>query len=228
MGRTDDIEALKRLKMQIDTAQQEADRYNVAKAARDEAQNRLNNAVYQFDEQHKEAYITGIIGEKPEKQSGLWAFFENYNERLAEYLEKYRTQESEYYMRYAREREAIQREAQKKYDSCIGELTDRQRIYDEARLALINNGIIPGKLKTPDTVQQLIDFLEDGRCTTIRQSVNMLYEEQYKQRMEKKANEILERLSFLESRLNSVSDDADEAKRVSHEVLNEIRRMKNG
>lgn len=244
MGRMEDIEALEKLLMEIDTAQTEADRYNAAKAACDEAQSKLYTAVPKFDEENMEKYIVGLIGEQPNRQSKRQEGFinkliqslggQNFKEQETEYIEKREKLEDEYYIRFARQREAVQKEAQTKLDSCIGALADRQRALDEARLKIINNGILPGELKTTDTVRKLIQYLEDGRSMTIRQAVNLLYEEQYKERMEKKAddqlaklNEILERLSFIETNLNTTADNAADAKRAAREALEEIRRIRN-
>lgn len=238
MDRSECIQLLRKLITQIE-------QFTTASTELDEAKDYLKSlrtkplsAVSDFDAVQKEIFIEARAGAAPVKPKGAIKLAvplylskkKAYEKEHAEYMVRYKNAEQEYYAEFKDTREKLESEekTERTFEIQLAEaaVTKANEAYQVAATALSNNNIVSDKLKDVDVIQTLIDYFQDQRVDTMKEAVNLYYEEEHRKRLEAFAEEQVRLTAEAteQARLAAVSaseaaDSAEEAVRRVDEAM---------
>lgn len=157
-----------------------------------------------FDAEHLEKYVQNNLGEKPQPESGFWKKGvdsvkgllnrkSSYKQQLKLYEEKRPFVEKAYYAEYAEERNRIRESDEKKHNEAI-QVAEEAFVKAKAEVnqyqKQINaNTIVADKFKNIETVSLLIQYLEEQRADSLKEAINLWYDEMRKESEAKKEDE---------------------------------------
>ena len=195
----------------------------------DETKHNYQSKLKKFDDLHKESYIYGKIGPKPQKpEGGIKALLPGYKIKMSKYMEdvksydqKHSLAESAYKKRYAVERKRLEEEdeSEKKKDITIKEekVKNASEKYEKAKRALEENEFLSGELKAKKNVVKLIEYLMNHRADTLKEAVNLWYDEKRKDEEEAKAAADRKKLIELQEEQTRAAQAAEEYAKMQYE-----------
>ena len=182
-----------------------------------------------FDDEHKDAFITGRIGPKPIKPSGVIKLAipvylvkkSKYETAIANYDRMYPLAEATYREKYASERAQLAEEDKNEKQQAISSQETTvaviQKKYETAKAAFEDNDLLSDRLKSKDIVSQLIEFFEDHRADTLKEAINLWYDEKRKDEEEAKAEAYRQEMLELEEERVRAAQSAEEYARMQYE-----------
>ena len=214
--------------------------YNLAKEKLEEAEKECqrikfhynSNALEVFDSTHLEPYIESKLGEKPKHQDGVINSVKNalrtrnsYSVKLKQYKKNRQSIENEYYKEYAEERQKIiDTEKQKQEDAfkTASDIFERLKSpYQQAKEQLELDMTVSGKFKSEDTVKELILYFTEGRVTSMKEAINLWYDEKRKDEQEELEAEHRATMEEYAKRQCEATEDAAESARQAAESASE-------
>lgn len=223
-------EVLSALQLLNDRIQKENDTKAEAELAAEAlriARERQPVAVSDFDRRNKQAYVDSHIGREPVKPRGLGKIFRSkmkaYEREFAEYKAKHDECVKAYYQEYAEKRRELESNEQSaiahdinfakwQYDLAVGR-------HKEARRELASDETLSENLKKMEIVDALITFVRDRRADSVKEAVNLYYEEGHRRRLEELAREQVRTTSEALSLAREATERADEAIQRVYEAM---------
>ena len=187
------------------------------------ARSRQPMAVYRFDETHKDSYIKERVGAAPEQPGGILklavpvyrAKKKEYEKKYAEYKMRYSRCEEDYYKEYAVERKKIEETERKEIDISIQSaeksFEEGKEKLEKAKRELYEDSTLSANLKRQEIVAQLIQYFENGRVSSIKEAVNLYYEEEHRKKIEEFARKQLELTEEAKEYARKAAESAREA-----------------
>ena len=183
----------------------------------------------QFDSEHKRVFVLKKVGDAPIKPVKVLAIVvpvykkkkKEYEENLARYNEAVCAAEEEYYTTFGEEREALRQADNKEREDAIQEITSEldkvRNKLDEITKTIEAEDIIGVSLKNVADVQLLIDIFDNRRADTIKEAVNILFEDKHRKRME----ELQELHVCLTKEAKEAAENAEDSAREAIRIANE-------
>lgn len=233
MEKTEIISRLKNLSdilSQLELSEKEM--LSTQKALSD-AENKELTAVEEYDEKHKSSYITERIGEEPQKPSRKLILAvpvymkkkKEYEEKLSSYRKAYSIVEEEYYKKHKEIREELDKKDRQNKDELIQKAKESANKsadeYSRIKATVDSEEIISQNLKETTNVNMLISFFEEGRCDTMKEAINLLFEEKHRHRIELLCQQQLE----LTEQIAIIAKNADEKAEEALEIANEAKEL---
>ena len=248
------LQSLKELIQQYEVACQELQNFSDLLK---KAESRQFIAVSDFDRKNKQTYVLSHIGPEPAKPKGIiklaipvYRFkMKAYKKEYADYKAKYDECVVKYNEEFADQRTKL--ESEEKAEISFGIKSARQK-YDQALERVNNlkqqlnaNTVLSDELKNTDSVETIIGFLQYHRADSIKEAVNLYYEEEHRRRLEeitkeqarliaeatnlaqiaiKNAEEATSKASEVISRVDIAVERANEAYEKAEEAYNEAQR----
>lgn len=216
------INQLITLKKDLETQRHEKDLLDRAISIRNSIQYTFRTRLDLFDETHKSAYISDMIGSEPIKPRGLIKLAvpvylvkkSNYDKAIVEYRKQYALAEKAYYFDNQSTRADLQETAEKeKREAIAAAEAEYQRsdlAYKETSSRVIANTIVSEKYKSIEIVTALIDYLRDGRADTLKEAINLWHDEERKRvEMERAEAHRAEMLRIEQERLEAAQEAAE-------------------
>lgn len=228
MNRQDLIQSLQSLRSKLLNAERLETEFAEAERIWEEIYDRKLTALETFDKENKENYILAKAGPEPEKPKGISgglfrAKGEEYEKALAEYHLKVEEAEKAYFQEYAEQREKLEAEEKEAIDSERYEAGSR---FDAARDALAavkdeleNDDTLSERLKQPEIIDVLIMYLEDLRADSIKEAVNLYFEDLHRYRMEAYMKEQIRLTSEALGKAQEAREIAEAAEARAEEAL---------
>lgn len=177
--------------------------YNSAVSDKDEAtenlkkaQSQIPTAIKEFDSNNKDSYISARVGEKPTKPTGIIKLaiplyrskLKQYEKDLLEYNSRYKKCEADYYQVYAEQRNQIETDERLEMEFKIN---NAKKQFEEAcskekklKQELDSYSLLNDKHKKLSIIDSLISYFQDKRADTIKEAINLYYEEEHRCRLE--------------------------------------------
>lgn len=175
-----------------------------------------------FDEANKPGYIAEKIGAEPIAPHGLIKLaVPVYLSRKKKYIDAknfydraYPLAEAAYREKYSAERATLAAEDKVEQAEAIEKAQARVKMakedYDLAAQALAENNTLNRKFKEADIIQQLIEFFEEGRVETLKEAINLWYDEKRKDEEEERAEAHRQEFIALEAERVRAAQAAEE------------------
>ena len=198
------------------------------------AQLRKPTAVSTFDSLHKEEYIVSHIGSEPVKPKGIIKLavpvyrhkMKAYNKERNNYNAEYDKCVASYYSEYAdqrnsleaKERLEIERDIQTAQQQC-----NEARIeYETAKKELDSDNTLGDKLKAIDIVDILLEYFIEQRVDTVKDAVNLYYEEEHRHRLEEYAEQQVRLTAEAAEYARQAAESAEEAAARANEAISRV------
>lgn len=187
--------------------------------------------VESFDSTHKAQFIVSKAGKEPTKPKKVLAiivpvYIHKRNEYKAEmdrYNSAVQSAEKEYYRTFEKERKELIEIDKRERETAIQELTfklDTAKGKLESITALIEQEDIIGiSLKNVLDVQLLIAIFDNKRADTIKEAVNVLFEDKHRKRMQELQEEQIRLTKEAKEAAENAADSAEEAIKIAKEAL---------
>lgn len=202
------------------------------------AQDFIPSKLSTFDEENREQYIHNLSGDEP-KQLSKWnplnhtkkkkeemrIAVEDYNQRLAQataqYYEEYKDTRLQLEAEDKNDKEQALKDAEALLESATG-------AKDKAEIAWKANTLLSEKMRNSYVIKRLIDYFEDGRVDSLKEAINLYYDDIYKERESKLAEEHRQKLEQIINEQNdsiqhaiSVAEDARSTASEALEAAND-------
>jgi hypothetical protein len=146
-----------------------------------------------------------------------------YEEELSKYNEAVQIAEKEYYATFKNERTALIQSDNKEREETIQNLTIELGKTKE-NLKAVNNAIekedIVGRsLKNSDDIQLLIDIFDNKRANSIKEAINILFEDKHRKRMEELQEWHVKLTEEAKEAAENAASSAEEAIRIAYEAM---------
>lgn len=184
------------------------DRVNVAKKNFEKAKKQLSESkkvipksVENFDRNNRESYIRKQIGAEPIKPGGIVklavpkyiAQKKEYKKKLEEYNQRYCEMSKKYYIEFADTRNRLEINEKEKISKGIkqaeSEKIKAQKEFEIANNELNSDTLLSEKLKEKEIISDLIEYFNEGRAETMKEAINIYYEEKHRRELETIAKE---------------------------------------
>lgn len=195
-------EALKELKVLLSKIEK-LDRINYdlqsCKSNLENANRYDQSKLKSFDRDHKAEYIYEKIGKKPKKPNKkvilalplYIMLLKKYKKDLLEYERLLPLAEAAYREEYAKEREKLAKldeiekeETIREAESAYKDILDK---YEGVESEISSMDLLGTELKQSSVVKQLISYFENSRADTLKEAVNLWYDERRKDEEEARA-----------------------------------------
>ena len=175
-----------------------------------------------FDDANKPGFIAEKIGEKPIAPHGLIKLAlpvylskkKKYDEAKAFYDRAYPLAEAAYREKFNDERKALAEKDKTEQTEAIAiaqaAVERAKEKYDLASKALADDCTLNQKFKETEIVKQLIEFFEEGRVESLKEAINLWYDEKRKDEEEERAEEHRQELLELEQERVRAAQAAEE------------------
>lgn len=237
MNRDESLAALKHLLSLIEEENNKKQEYLSAQKCLKKATSSYATRLGAFDDAHKPRFIADKIGEKPVKPHGLIKFVvpvylskrKKYMEEIKFYYQEYAWAEAAYREKYKDERNALATQDKVEQAEAITRAqtnaeTAKQK-YDLAVQALVDDCTVNQKFKEVEIVQQLITFFEEGRVDSLKEAINLWYDEKRKDEEEERAEAHRQKLLELEEERVRAAQEAEEYARQAASDAREAAEM---
>lgn len=184
-----------------------------------------------FDSTHKTKFIKSKVGEQPAKPSTALAIIVPvYRKKKKEYeneLEKYnraiKAAEKEYYVEFEKERQNLIEADNQERETAIRELTlniesAKEKLHPIV-IAIDQEDIIGQSLKNISDIQLLIEIFDNKRADSIKEGVNVLFEDKHRKKMEEYQEEQLRLTREAQEAAENAEASADEAISIAQQAL---------
>ena len=221
----DKAEAVERLQLLID----EIDEFEfasldlpVAEAELEDAKNRHFSYLADFDKQHKAAFIKERAGNKPKRPNLATILIvpvyrsqkARYKEENAEYKKRLSDAEEAYKKHYSDERKKLKEQDASERAIAIRDaenaLSTARNAYTIAKDNLDNDGLLSTKMKTRAVACKLLEFFEDGRVDTLKEAINLWFDEKRKDEEEARVEAYRQEMKKLEEERVRAAQSAEE------------------
>ena len=184
-----------------------------------------------FDSTHKADFIASKVGDKPVKPTKALAILvpvyvkkkKEYEAELEKYNSEVQSAEKEYYITFENERKGLIEADNKEREAAIHDLSTKLEISKsklEEIVELIEKEDIVGlSLKNTLDVQLLIEIFDNKRADTIKEAVNVLFEDKHRKRMEELQEEHVRLTQEAKDAAESAAESAEEAIKIAKEAL---------
>lgn len=191
----DKSEALNRLQ----TLLRELSDYEAVSALLNYHNSELNRLIHAypsklklFDDEHHDVFIKERVGSKPVAPHGAIKIAvpiyllkrKEYKKAFWAYSEKVSIAEEDYKEYFANERDSLIKqdkiEQAKAIEKKRSEIETIELSYNKARAVVENDDVLGESMKTKEIVSALISFLQNNRADTLKEAVNLWYDEKRK------------------------------------------------
>lgn len=232
-----ELKAIEKISIEYELALNEIE---IAKKELKKAEAYTPSRLKKFDKQNKSKFIIQHIGKQP-KSLGKWnplrlskKVRESVLEEKKQYFEKKIKSEELYFKVNEKKRMELKQQ----------DITDKTSRVSQAKINLNrckeklasikpnweNITLLSERLRNSDTIKQMIIFVEDGRADTIKEVINLYFEETRKnedaklaEAHRKKIEAEIEKQNLsiqqMIEKLDSISMDVDDAVRISRESM---------
>lgn len=179
----------------------------------------------EYDREHKDTFITEKIGKAPIKPKGLikiavpvyLAKKTKYEKAMLTYQKLYPLAESAYREEHQAARTSLAQQDEIEKEAALRSAqevfrTAKER-YDAIKQKLDADNTLSAKFKTVEIVSEILEYFEDGRVETIKEAVNLWYNEQQKAEEARKAEEHRQQILALEEEKVRAAQAAEEYQR---------------
>lgn len=203
-----------------------------AKQALSDARIKPLTSVSDYDKEHKAKYIIDRIGEEPVKPNKALVLAvplfikkkKEYEEKIDSYKKAYTIIENEYYQKHRKIREEIATKEKEEKENLINEAQNRfDEIYiryEKYKSLVESCTLVSEKLKSEENIKTIIEYFEDGRADTIKEAINLLYEEKHRQRVEALTREQLELTQKISNTAQEALSTAEDALSAANDAMN--------
>lgn len=179
-----------------------------------------------FDEKEKNNYIISVAGNAPEQPEksliGSKTKQKKYEEQLEQYNEAVKKAEADYETKFASERSALKQKDEIEYNEIkknINSKKEKAKIrLEEAKKNLNNNNLLGTDMKNGDTVETLYSYVINHRCDSLKEAVNLFFEEKRTEENHMKEDEFRKKLLDL---IESGFDNLEYA--IDRETIKDIK-----
>ena len=194
-------------------------------------QNHFLGKLYDYDQIHKEAFITENLGMPPTEPKGLIKFVvpvylskkSKYKKTLQKYQKLYPLAESAYRNEYRTERNALEQQDELEKEKALHSIREKTTVlkkhHDEIMKAIEFDNTLSDRLKKKEIVSEILGYFDDGRVSTLKEAVNLWYDEQRKSEAERKEDEHRERLIVLEEEKLRAAQATEEYQKRQCEIV---------
>ena len=190
------------------------------------AQDFIPSKLSTFDKENKDQYIHNIVGDEP-KQLSKWnplshtkrkkeemrAAVEDYNQKLAQataqYYEEYKNKRLQLEYEDSNDKELMIKDS-----NALLESATLQK--EKAEVAWKANTLLSEKLRNSHVIKHLIEYFEDGRVDSLKEAVNLYYDDIYKEKESKLAEEHRQKLEQI---INNQNESIQYAISVAKDAL---------
>ena len=195
--------------------------------ALNKARERKPKAVFAFDRKNKRIYVDSRIGREPVRPTGLGKLIRSkmnaYEKEYAEYKAKRDECVSAYYKEYAEKRRQLESDerlviahdidiAERLYDLAVNQL-------EEAHRELTSDETLSENLKKTEIVDALISYVRDCRADSVKEAINLYFEEEHRRRLEELAQEQVRITTEAMTLAREARKRADEAVQEAHKAM---------
>lgn len=205
-----------------------------AKSDLEKAKNYQPSRLTAFDQANKKKFIVDQVGASP-KPLGKWNPLnlskkkrEAAQDAISEYERQARLVEKSYYKQNENARESLKREDDEDKANRINE-ANRKLAWAEEKCNLSKSGweldtLLSERLRNSETINEIIVFFEDGRVDTMKEAVNLFYDERRKNEEARLAAEHRDRVeTAIEQQNIAIQEAVDKVDRVSINVDEALR-----
>lgn len=157
-----------------------------------------------FDLKYQKQYIKNVAGEEPKpeskwnplnhtkkKKEKIRSALEEYNQKVAiakeQYFEEYKSKREELKLKDKDEKDQKIKNA----DEILTSATDQK---NKAEKAWKENTLLSERLRNTQTIKRLIDYFDDGRVDSLKEAINLYYDDMHKEKESQLAEEHRKRL----------------------------------
>ena len=187
--------------LQYEEAQKSVEKAIEAKKATEEF---VPSNLSSFDATHLSQYIQNIVGDEP-KRGSKWnplnhtkkkkeevrVAFEEYERKVSkakeQYYEEYKQQREELLSKDSFEKSQKLKEASEMFDSAVEQKNKAEQLWN-------GNTLLSERLKNSQTITRLIEYFDDGRVDTLKEAINLYYDDMHKEKESRLAEEHRKRL----------------------------------
>ncbi len=241
MNRKTGISRIKQLLSAVEEYDRAREAYGPAKEERDRAGKARPSHLKSFDEEHKEAFLEKELGKKPKKplliKAMLWPLYaslkKEYEQKKAVYEEAYPKALARYEKLYEKERESLRTLDKEEYGEAVERAESAYRaVHHRLRLAkqaLDEDDLLSDEMKNKEVLKSLLRILEDRRADTMKEAVNLWYEEQRRDEEAKREEAYRKKcLELEEERVRAAQAFEEYAKRQAEDTTGESKEEING
>ena len=193
-----------------------------------------------FDKTYKEEFIKSIAGDEP-KPAAVWNPLNHTKKRKKSalkvaqiYAEKKELAETQYYEKHKEERSIIEKDdAAAKESKIIGAkfaLAVAQRKLEDVESAWKMDTLLSEHLRKSLTIKKLMEYFKDGRTSTLKEAVNLFYDDERKDEEARLASEHRKKIEEMMVELRTLTKyavrKAEEASGNAAEALREAQSAK--
>lgn len=211
------IEQLKELEEITELYDSALEKVKAAKDKLTSAELFVPKLLKEFDFTYKNDFIIQKIGEEP-KSLGKWNPLnlskkkrESVRATKEEYARKRVEAETEYYRLNENKRNMLKvKDEEAKKNRIINakkQLHEAEANFDRVSLLWKQDELLSDRLRNSVVIRKLIEFFEDGRVDTMKEAVNLYYDEMRKDEEESRAAEHRERIETEIEQQNIVIQD---------------------
>ena len=187
--------------------------------------------VEHFDSTHKSDFIASKAGDKPVKPTKALAILvpvyvkkkKEYESELEKYSSAVQSAEKKYYITFEQERNALIEADNNEREAAIQELSAKIGVskskLEEIVILIEKEDIIGLSLKNNLDLQLLIEIFDNKRADTIKEAVNVLFEDKHRKRMEELQAEHVRLTQEAKDAAESAADSAKKAIKIAKEAL---------
>ncbi|AMC94027.1 hypothetical protein AOC36_08515 [Erysipelothrix larvae] len=227
------INQIRRMLVIIQNYEVALERMDSAKRSLVDAEHYIPKNLKMFDETNKDKYILEQVGDKP-KALNKWNPFSytqkrktNMEEANKHYDYKRQLAEKEYYEKYASHRKRLMEEdnAEKmhKIRSAKLEMDASQELFVLTESAWRSETLFPEKIRTSEALKTILELFEEGRVETVKESINLYFDELRKDNEERLAAEhrkkIEEMIILQNENIQKAIDNSEKAISDSSQAL---------
>lgn len=189
----------------------------------EKAKNRHPTAVAVFDRNNMEKYIASKIGGRPKKPAGLLklavpvylAKKKEYEKVLKEYNTQHSYYQKKYYDAFAEKRKKLDEEEKAEIEQCIQTATVKfdavKAELSAAEEKLNSDDTLGPKLRNTAVISKLIDYYQEQRVDSLKDAINLYYDEQHRLKLEHYAREQKEILKKVTESVEEAVEKAENA-----------------
>lgn len=189
----------------------------------EKAKKRCPSAVADFDRNNMEKYIVSKIGQKPEKPAGLLklavpvylAKKKEYEKSLEEYNVQYSYYQKKYYDAFAEKRKKLDEEEKAEIEQCIQVATAKFNVVkaelSSAEEEMNSDETVGPKLKNTAAISKLIEYFQEQRVDSLKEAINLYYDERHRLKLENYAREQKEILKEITESVEEAVEKAETA-----------------
>jgi hypothetical protein len=229
MDKIETVESLKTLLQTIEAMDTAAQKKDSARKEKVNLKFNYPSKLDAFDRSHKSAFIISRIGKPPVKPHGIiklavpvyFAKKRQYEKDSVAYRKAFMDAEKSYEEFYYIQREDLSKqdvvEKEEKIKAKEVELSEVENAYAEAKQAVEQNDLLSEKLKTKDTVKALIGYFDDHRVDTLKEAINLWFDEKRKDEEEARAEAHRQEMKALEEERVRAAKAAEDYARQQYE-----------